>query len=438
MKYARIVAEFCGRAWALPEETLMAIVDLLRLQAGGAKWSQEEIRERIDTANAEKGYISVSSGEARFVAQDRFDDAQEGLPMRGASGKRNAASPGSVAVIPIMGVISQRMNLMAQLSGSGGTSIEKLTGQFRQALGDSNCKAIIFDVDSPGGSVNGVPELAAEIFKGRKQKPIVAVCNSMAASAAYWLASAASEVVTTPTALVGSIGVFMTHQDESDAMAKEGIKITIIKAGKYKAEGNPTEPLSDDAQAFLKSQVDDVYTMFVKAVAQQRGTSQTTVRDGYGQGRALLGSSAVKAGLADRLGSMDDVLAKYGVKSSSQVSALDDAGDITAKTRAEKLAARTEADDDMSCACPCDACKACTGSAEAKAEGDAGCLCPCGACSACDKKSAHAAAIAQITRAQELATAEEKRITAEAAGTALIAIEHRRRDRELALMRMKK
>src|ERR1700677_2096730 len=130
MKYTRIVAEFCGRAWALPEETLMAMVDLLTLQAGGVKWSVDEIRERVDISNAKNGF-TPSYGEARFVAQDKFDDAQEDLPMRAANGKRNAAAPGSVAVIPIMGIISQRMTMMSQISGTG-TGIDKLTGQFRQ------------------------------------------------------------------------------------------------------------------------------------------------------------------------------------------------------------------------------------------------------------------------------------------------------------------
>jgi signal peptide peptidase SppA len=405
MKYARIVAEFCGRTWALPEETLMAMVDLLTLQAAGTKWSVDEIRERIDVSNAKNGYLPLSYGEARFVAQDKFDDAQEDLPMRAASGKRNAAAPGSVAVIPIMGIISQRMTLMSQISGAGGTSIDKLTSQFRQAMKDTNCKAIVFDVDSPGGSVNGVAELAAEIFNARKQKPIIAVSNSMAASAAYWLASAASEIVCTATGLCGSIGVFAMLQEQSELLKNEGIKVTIIKAGKYKAEGDPSQPLSDDAQAFIQSQVNDVYSMFVKSIAQQRGASQAAVRDGYGQGRALLGSEAVKQGLADRVGTMDDVLGKYGVKTSSQFVASESQPAI--ETREEKLNARVNPDDqpndspanDSPCGCTvgpnAEACKACQScdndNAPPKADGEMGCACACDACDACDGKAAVAA-----------------------------------------------
>src|SRR5882672_2091834 len=105
MKYARIVAEFYSRAWAIREETLHAMQELLRLQAFECvKWSADEIRDRIADANAKNGYVPRDRGAARFVAQDRFDDAQEDLPssvpFEAASGRSNAAAPGSVAVIP--------------------------------------------------------------------------------------------------------------------------------------------------------------------------------------------------------------------------------------------------------------------------------------------------------------------------------------------------
>lgn len=390
MKYARIVAEFYRTEWALREETCFAMQELIRLQAfEGLKWTPEEIRERIDAANSANGYI----------AQDRFPDgcylAGEKdnavvIPMQAANGKRAAAAPGSVAVIPIRGIISQRMNMMSEISGAGGTSIEKLTAQFRQALSDTNCKAIVFDVDSPGGSVSGVMELASEIYDARKQKPITAVVNSMACSAAYWLASAASEIVCTPSGQAGSIGVYMIHQDVSEAYAKDGVKNTIIKAGKYKTEGNPYEPLSDEARAALLSNVEDYYGMFVKGVAQNRGTSQAAVRDGFGQGRSLLAANAVKANLVDRVGTMDDVLGKYGVKPGGASAAL-----TAEEVRATEALNPVKADDDLTdddsfCGCSSldgKACKACQGcentDAPDKADGEMGCACACDACEAC-------------------------------------------------------
>jgi signal peptide peptidase SppA len=414
MNYSRVIAEFYGQIWAIREETLIAMQDLLRHQAAGIKWTPEEIRERIAAANAASGFQG-HEGTARFVAQDKFDDAQESLPMVAAGGKRNAAGPGSVAVIPMIGTISHRMSMMSEVSGGGGGSTQALTAQFRQALNDTNCKAIVFDVDSPGGSVEGVIELAQEIFNARKQKPITAVCNSMAASAAYWLASAASEVVCTPSGLCGSIGVFMLVQDVSEALKTEGVKINLIKAGKFKAEGHPTQPLSDDAREFLQSQVDGMYSTFVKAVAQQRGTSQGAVREGYGQGRALFAAEAVKAGLADRVGTLDDVLAKYGVKTGSRPSSQASAEEILHGDDAAvpKVKADIDEDEDVDtkppCGCACDACKACSGTAAKAKADDMSCACACDACKACASKSA-AKSAADTAVFEALARARRRRL----------------------------
>src|SRR5579864_5953371 len=157
MKYARIVAEVCSRAWALREETLWAMQELIRLQASGVKWSAEEIRERIGDSNARNGYVPAHRGGARFLSSSygKTQHLYHATEMEAASGRRSKASPGSVALIPIMGVIAHRMSMM-DISGPGGTSIQQLTAQIRQALEDGNCKAIVLDVDSPGGSVEGV------------------------------------------------------------------------------------------------------------------------------------------------------------------------------------------------------------------------------------------------------------------------------------------
>jgi len=156
--------------------------------------------------------------------------------------------------------------------------------------------------------------LADEIMAGRAQKKIVAVANGMAASAAYWLACCATELVVTPSGQVGSIGVFAAHEDMSKALEQEGVKVSLVSAGKFKTEGNPYEPLSDEARAALQAKVDEFYGMFVKSVAKGRGVSQASVRDGYGQGRMLLASAAVKEGLADSISTLDQVLSKLGVK----------------------------------------------------------------------------------------------------------------------------
>jgi capsid assembly protease len=429
MKYSRIVAEFYSRIWAIREETFFAMEDLLRHQSAGMKWSPDEIHERIAAANAASGYMG-HDGEAHFACLDAAGLEQE-IEMQARTGQRNAAPAGSVAVIPMIGMITHRMSLMSQVSGGGGGSTEALTAQFRQALGDTNCKAIVFDVDSPGGSVEGVIELASEIYGARKTKPIVAVVNSMAASAAYWLASAAGEVVCTPSGQCGSIGVFAKLPDISEALKSEGITVNLIKAGKYKAEGDPSQPLSDEARAFWQSQVDSMYSSFVKAVAQQRGTSQTAVRDGYGEGRCLLATDALKAGLADRTGTLDDVLAKYGVKKAS-ASRQPIAASASAAAEPTVLSGKVKSDgdggdpDDM-CGCDCNACKARTGPGGTKAD-DMGCNCTCNACQALENRAGAALTTPALT-------AEEERLKEEAAaGAALSASRNARRRRELHLL----
>lgn len=216
-----------------------------------------------------------------------------------------------VAVLPVYGIISHRVNMLTAFSG--GTSTQKLTGQFRDALQDPNVGTVVLDLDSPGGTIDGVPEMAAELYAARGKKQVIAVANTLAASAAYWLASQADEIVVSPSAMVGSIGVYTIHEDISELNAKVGVRPTLIKAGKYKAETNPNEPLNPEALEHLQDQVEHAYRMFVKDVARGRGATTKEVTDGYGQGRAVSAEQAVSMGLADRVATLDQVLSKLGV-----------------------------------------------------------------------------------------------------------------------------
>jgi len=158
-----------------------------------------------------------------------------------------------------------------------------------------------------------VDELATEIFNARGVKPVIAQVNAYAASAAYWIASAAEEMVVTPSGEVGSIGVFALHEDVSQLMEREGIKPTLISAGTFKVEGNPYEPLTDDAKAAIQDDVNAYYDMFVRAVARNRGAALKTVREGFGQGRMVRSDQAVSLGmdtLVDLL--MDNTIDREG------------------------------------------------------------------------------------------------------------------------------
>jgi len=212
----------------------------------------------------------------------------------------------NIAVLPLYGILVHRADVMTYFSG--GTSTLEFARMFRRAMADPSVAAVVIEIDSPGGSVYGCDELASEIHDARGRKKICAISNSQMAAAAYWIGSAADAVSCTPGGEIGSIGVIGAHTDESKAMEAAGLAITLISAGKFKTEGNPYEPLGVNARAAMQHRVDQYYGQFVKAVASNRGVSQTAVRAGYGQGRMLGAAEAMRAGMIDHVETLDQML----------------------------------------------------------------------------------------------------------------------------------
>jgi capsid assembly protease len=230
-----------------------------------------------------------------------------------AAQKRSRSQQNKVAILPLYGVMSQKVNVMTQYSG--GTSTEIFGAWFDDAMADDTVGKIIIDVDSPGGSVYGIAELSRKIYKSRGKKPIIAVANSLIASAAYWVASAADEIHIaadeihiTPGGEVGSVGVIAVHVDRSEFNKAEGYNVTYITAGKYKAEANPDTPLDKEAKDFIQSRVDDYYSMFINDVARNRGLSTKSVIDGFGQGRVYGADMAIKSKMADKISTLEYVM----------------------------------------------------------------------------------------------------------------------------------
>ncbi len=211
-----------------------------------------------------------------------------------------------VAVISAMGGLVHRTRLDADSSLLIGYN--DLAADVEDALGKSDVHAIALVLDSPGGEVSGAFELAERIYAARGAKPMVAVADGMAASAAYLAASAADEVVLTNTSYVGSIGVVMRHVDFSRALANEGISVSHIFAGEHKVDGNPYQPLPDAVRAHLQADIEGLYQLFVSAVAQHRGMAEQAVRDT--RAAVYRGGAAVAAHLADRIGTADAVVAE--------------------------------------------------------------------------------------------------------------------------------
>ncbi|HKV74579.1 MAG TPA: phage major capsid protein [Gemmatimonadales bacterium] len=264
--------------WAILPEKLAAILEVLEVRAAGGAFTDDQIAARIE------------------------------------AGSRDArpAPAGGIAVLPVFGAIMPRANLFSEISG--GADAETLGRQLDALLADDAVKAIVLDLDSPGGQVQGIPELGAKILAGRDRKAIVAQVNHLCASAAYWLASCCSEIAITPSGNAGSIGVLMVHEDTSEADAQAGIRYEVLSAGKYKADAAGIGPLSDDARTSIQTMLDEYYTAFVDAVAKGRGVNASDVRGGFGEGRLLTASQAKGAGMVDRIATMDETLARLGAR----------------------------------------------------------------------------------------------------------------------------
>lgn len=295
----RLLLWALGEVWAVSSDTFRTMAAVLARRAAGVLLSPEDIAAAIGRPAG-----------APFVhpSERAFDDE----PLRPVDPARRILSPRSgngVAVLNLFGFLTPRADGMDV--SSGGTGLEQFASVFRRAMATPDVRAIVLNVDSPGGTVAGTQELADEIASARgKGKRIIAVATGMMASAAYWIGSQADEVVGTPSAQVGSIGVMALHEDLSEQLRKAGVQVSVIKAGKFKAEGNPFEPLSDDARAAMQEKVDRTYATFVKAVARGRGVTATEVRNGYGQGRTLDVQAALEAKLIDRASTLDAVVLK--------------------------------------------------------------------------------------------------------------------------------
>ena len=229
-------------------------------------------------------------------------------PGPGASRGAGRGRPsGRVALIPVLGILTQHATPLE--SWWLATSCDSVSRQIKAAMSDPGIDKIVLDCDSPGGSVFGVAELAAEIRAARAVKPIIGVANSMAASAAYWIASACGELYVTPSGTVGSIGVIAAHEDVSKALELAGVTVTLITAGKYKSEGTSFAALGREARDAMQSDVDGYGRDFLRDVAAGRGVSVDTVRRTFGEGRMLRGADAVKVGAADGVATFSDVIA---------------------------------------------------------------------------------------------------------------------------------
>lgn len=287
--YARIAQQIVDSNWLITESGLALIMEIFERRMSGDNLSDEQIATMLQSVDghgseSEKPY-SVNSG---------------------------------IATLGIYGPIFGKANLMTQLSGA--TSLESFRKDFAQALADDSVKSVLLDIDSPGGTSEMVAEAGDDIYAARDVKPIYAIANNEVGSAAFWLATQAEKFYTTPSGVVGSVGAYTVHQDQSVRDAQQGVKYTFISAGKYKTEGNQHEPLSRDAIDYRQEVIDELYTDFVNVVARGRGVSTDKVEASYGQGRMLPAKKAVIAGMVDGVREYDSLVQSISESHPQQVS----------------------------------------------------------------------------------------------------------------------
>jgi len=218
-----------------------------------------------------------------------------------------AAAPEGIAVIPIHGSMVKRS--LGVEAASGLTSYGDIAAMLDAALADPQVSGILLDIDSPGGEASGSFELARRVREVAAQKPVWAVANDAAYSAAYAIAASAQRLFVTETGGVGSIGVIALHVDQSVKDAKEGYHFTAITAGAHKNDYSPHEPLSDAAKTELQGEVDRLYAIFTEHVAAMRGLDLAAVR--ATEAGLYFGTNAVAQGLADGVQTLEATLSQF-------------------------------------------------------------------------------------------------------------------------------
>lgn len=218
-----------------------------------------------------------------------------------------AAAPEGIAVIPIHGSLVKRS--LGMEAASGLTSYGEIAAMLDTALADPQVTGILLDIDSPGGEASGSFELARRVREAAALKPVWAVANDAAYSAAYAIAASAQRLFVTETGGVGSIGVIALHVDQSVKDAKDGYRFTAITAGAHKNDYSPHEPLSDAAKTELQGEVDRLYSIFTDHVAAMRGLDLEAVR--ATEAGLYFGANAVSQGLADGIQTLEATLSEF-------------------------------------------------------------------------------------------------------------------------------
>ena len=264
--------------WAILPAKLADILGVLYSKEHGELLTDEKLEAKVE---------AVNNADKRYIVEDE------------------------IAIVPIFGILSKRFNIISALSG--GTSYELLEKDIKMALSDNDVKALLLDVDSPGGSIDKMTDVTDIIYNARNgSKPIMAFCDGLCASAAYHISSAADCIVAAnSTTQVGSIGVVTApHLDYSKRYARDDIKVTTFFAGRYKMTPNKYTRLSKDDKDYIQEKLDYLYTLFVDTVAKHRETTIKIVNENMAEGRIFIGQQGVDIGLVDEILTKEQSMAR--------------------------------------------------------------------------------------------------------------------------------
>lgn len=289
MAYPRVAARIFGRPLAIDPPRLKTIMDGLgeRIVLGAFDDDGSEKPSRAEVMRKRLG--AVAGGE--------IVDVEDGMG-------EYCVTEGGVAVIPVLGPLSQRFDWLAAVCGFA--TYDGISETFDAALEDDAVRAVLFDFDSPGGECMGMLDLADKILAARGRKPIWSIANGLAASAAYALAGSADRLLVPRMGYVGSIGVVAVHVDRSEQDKQYGLKYTAIYSGERKIDGWDHAPLSKDARDRLQADIDGARRMFADLVGRQGRIDQKGALDT--QADVYRDEEAVAAKLADEVMNFDEAL----------------------------------------------------------------------------------------------------------------------------------
>ena len=291
---ARIADRVINRPLLLMPKKLGLIVEVLAGRIGIEAGADFGLRDP-----AAEAAVAGLPGASRFAGESYDRASGRAMPYR--------RTPEGVAIVTITGSLVNRGAWVG--ASSGLTSYEGIAFQIDSAARDPKVRSILLDMESPGGEAVGCFEVAATIRKVGAEKPIHAMVNGMAASAAYAIASACRSITSVESGLSGSIGVVMLHADYSRAIDRAGITPTFIHAGAHKVDGNPFEPLSKEVRGDLQAEVEKFYSLFLETVAAGRGKRLSAKAARATEARTFIGQAALDAGLVDQIGNFGELLA---------------------------------------------------------------------------------------------------------------------------------